>query len=333
MQSSRRPAEVRSLRAGAVPAALFALATLVASPSVIGQGNKAAAETLFQTGVTLMNEGKFAEACPKFAESQRADPSSGTLLNLGSCYEKTGKTASAWATYKEAAVLARSLSQTDREATANARVAALEPTLSTLRIDAGDIPGLTIERDDLPVGRGSLGVPIAVDPGDHVIEASAPGHKDWSTTIKVGDNADKKTVTVPPLQKLPETPQELPPYEASGSSSMRIAGFVALGVGAAGLGLGGVMGGLALSEKGDADEHCPEKRCTQAGQDIINGASTKALVSTIGFGVGLAGVGAGIALIVLSGPKKTEEAPKATSARVLPSLGPGGGGISVIGRF
>jgi hypothetical protein len=300
---------------------------------VIGQGNKAAAETLFQTGITLMNEGKFAEACPKFAESQRADPSSGTLLNLGSCYEKTGKKASAWATYKEAAVLARSLSQTDREATANARVAALEPALSTLRIDAGDIPGLTIERGDLPVGRGSLGVPIAVDPGDHVIEASAPGYKPWSTTIKVGDNADKKTVTVPPLQKLPEAPPALPPYEASGSRPMRIAGFVALGVGVVGLGLGGAMGGLALSEKGDADEHCPEKKCTQAGLDIINGASTKALVSTIGFGVGLAGVGAGIALIVLSGPKKAEEPPKATSARVIPSAGPGGGGITVIGSF
>ncbi|MEZ4293500.1 MAG: hypothetical protein R3B70_00875 [Polyangiaceae bacterium] len=61
-----------------------------------------------------MGEKKYAEACPKFAESQKLDPSPGTQLNLARCYESLGKTASAFTEYKEAAVLAGQLGQ-DRE--------------------------------------------------------------------------------------------------------------------------------------------------------------------------------------------------------------------------
>src|ERR1700735_2048415 len=68
-----------------------------------GSTAKVAAETLFEEGRRLMTDGKAAEACPKFAESQKLDPSPATLLNLASCYEKTNRPATAWATYKEGA--------------------------------------------------------------------------------------------------------------------------------------------------------------------------------------------------------------------------------------
>src|SRR3954465_9465866 len=70
-------------------------------------GNRAAAEALFNQGRDLMTAGKFVEACPKFEASQQLDPGLGTMLNLAECYEKTGRTASAWAEYREAIPLAR----------------------------------------------------------------------------------------------------------------------------------------------------------------------------------------------------------------------------------
>ncbi len=319
--------------------AVLAASLLLAGPEALAQGDKAAAETLFQAGITLMSQGKYAEACMKLAESQRADPSSGTLLNLGSCYEKTGKPASAWATFKEAAVMARSLGQTDREATANGRIAAIEPTLSTLRIDAGDMPGMVVRRDGLEVGRGSLGVPIPVDPGDHVITAAAPDHEEWKATVAVGPNADTKAVTVPPLRKKAEPISGGivggDAVEPAPGSGLRTAGIVVGGAGIAVIGVGAIFGGLALGDRGDADILCPEKKCSPEGQERIDSASTKALVSTLGFGLGLAAVGAGVTLFFLGGSAEASDgsAPDAPSARLVPWVGAGSGGVVAIGRF
>ena len=129
-------------------AAAFAL--FAATPAWAQDASgKAAAEALFESGVQLMKAGRFSEACPKLETSQRVDPAVGTLLYLAECYEKLGRTASAWATFREAESLARGSNQADRARTAQARAQKLEPELSYLTVNVAaeaKVEGLVVRR-------------------------------------------------------------------------------------------------------------------------------------------------------------------------------------------
>src|SRR6188768_1973116 len=141
---------------------------------------KATAELLFEEGLTLMRNGSFAEACPKLESSQRIDPAVGTLLYLAECYEKQGRTASAWVTFRDAGALARSLNQVDRAQVAEQRANQLQRELAMVTVqiapEAQQIPGLTVKCGPVPVAVSLTEVSVPVDPGQVTIEASAPGY-------------------------------------------------------------------------------------------------------------------------------------------------------------
>lgn len=320
-----------------IAACCFAISMVLASTTALSQTKEAQAEALFHEGVRLMNEGQFEKACPKFEESQKTDPSSGTLLNLASCYEQTNRPASAWATYKAAAALAEQLGQSDRVATAKERIAALEPSLPKLRITAAQTPGLMIKRNGLDIGASSLGEPMFVDPGEHTLEASAPGFKNWSKTIAVPQGAGETSIAVPALEQSNENSFTSSQNAAeTPSTGLRTASYVTGGLGIAGLAVGAIFGGLALRDRNEADPMCPDKKCSKAGFQIIEGAKTKALASSLGFGIGGAALGAGIVLFVLSRPSSDEPnpAPNSGQARILlPTVDKNGGGFVFLGRF
>ena len=143
--------------------AVFGASTLAnAQPA-----DKAAAEALFVEARQLASEGRYAEACPKFAESQNLDPATGTLLNLADCYEQAGKTASAWMTWIEAAAEAKARGQTDRERMARQRATALQPKLVYLTIDVPDasqVEGMSVTRNGEPVREALWGTSVPGDP-------------------------------------------------------------------------------------------------------------------------------------------------------------------------
>ena len=241
-------------------------------------GNRAAAEALFNQGRDLMTAGKFAAACPKFEASQQLDPGLGTMLNLAECYEKTGRTASAWAEYREAIPLARAAGSKARQDLATERAQALQDRLSTLTIRAmsGEDPNVHLEvrRDGVALQEAELGSPIPVDPGEHVIEAAAPGKQPWSSKIQVGADAAKVAVEIPALQAAAGSPaggaataapavtttagpsDAAPADKPASGSAMRTTGLVFGGVGVVGIGLGTFFGLQASSKWSDAKSKC-----------------------------------------------------------------------------
>src|SRR5262245_24888909 len=113
----------------------LAAASMGATATAMGQGgtDTVLAEDLFRQGRELMEGGNLAEACPKLAESYRLDRALGTLINLAYCHEKQGKSATAWAEFRQAAAEARAL-RDDRETFAQKHIAALEAQLPRVRL-------------------------------------------------------------------------------------------------------------------------------------------------------------------------------------------------------
>jgi hypothetical protein len=178
-------------------------ALLFVSPSVFAQTDAALSETLFQEGRRLMDAGKYAEACPKLQESQRLDPGTGTLLNLGRCLKEAGKPASAWVTFNEAVASARAENRADRVALAQGEIKKLEDTMPRLSVvvpPEADVQGLSIHVDEATISPAARGVASPVDPGDHRISASAPGRKTWTNTVSVRPGAQTHTVVIPVLE-------------------------------------------------------------------------------------------------------------------------------------
>ena len=199
---------MRSL-AGLVMALLIAGAAAQAQGIALGAepvdaaAPLALAEALFQEGRQLLEQGDAQRACPKLAASLRLDRATGTLLALAMCHEVDGHLASAWAEYLEVVARAKNEGRHDREEAARQYAHALEARLSTLSIAVpaavARIPGLTVRRDGAAIQAPAWSIAVAVDPGDHLVSASAPGWRGFTTTVVVGAVADHQTVTIPLL--------------------------------------------------------------------------------------------------------------------------------------
>lgn len=309
----------------------------------------ALAETLFQEGKKLLDQKRYAEACPKLAESLRLDPgASGTLFTLAYCHENEGKLASAWAEYADALSAARRDKRSDRETLAKERIALLEPRLSKLTVtvpEGARVPGLVVERDGREVPGAAFGVAVPVDGGKHVVSARAPGRTTWSIEVTLAAEKEEKTVAVPPLAQgaappasstaAPPPRSAAPPAASSpaatrdgeGAGSRRTIGWVSLGAGAVAIGVGAVFGLRAIDKAKTSKDLCPDGKCpTPEGVTAHDDAAKAATVSNVAMGVGLVGVGVGAFLLATS-PKRE------TGARVTPYVGRTGGGLVAGGSF
>lgn len=326
-------------------------ATLAASAPVLA-GDMAAAEALFREGRELLEKGDVNTACEKFAESQRLDPSSGTMLNLASCHERQGKTATAWAEFLAAARLARSQGRPERAEEAESRARGLEPKLAYVRITTdARVEGLTIHRDEVKLDAGALRSRIPIDPGKHVVRASAEGYEPWSLEVVIQTGEDA-VVRIPSLTKAPpppandaqptNTPDAKPssdPTADAGTditadSSSRTLAYVLGGVGVAATGVGTYFGLRAMSTYDNADAACPSHtNCPASAMDTRDDASSQALLSNVLFGVGIVGIGASVALLLTSGSGSDKNPGESSSVSIVPHATQSSTGAAITGTF
>jgi hypothetical protein len=347
---------VRSWCAGAW--LLSALLSARAARAQATAEEKAAAEAVFEEGLRLIKQGKFAEACPKFEMSQRVEPGVGTMLYLAECYEKTNRTASSWAMFREAASLAETSGQTERMKMAQARAARLEPRLAWLNIEVSKgalVPGLSLKRNGVTVAADLAGTPTPVDPGEVLVEASAPGRIPFSTKVAITAKAHV-VVTVPTLPPVADPPPAVPPPPRPAPEPAHVAEspppaalapsperaspppaksggrslvpWIVGGAGVVGLGVGGYFGLKAMSNADDARAGCPNGLCNEkVGHTAASDARTDAKISNVAFALGGVALATSVVLYFTL-PTQTE-----TQVGLSTLAGPSSLGLSLRGRL
>lgn len=315
----------------------FALSlTLASAPSFAeGPADEAMASALFKEGRALAEAGNHAAACPKFVEALRLHAATGTALNVGDCFEKTGKLASAWGAFKSAETLARKKGDADRQAEAAKRAEALSPRLSKLTIvvpPAARVPGYELKRDGEKMGEGQWGSALPVDTGAHTIEASAPGRKTWSTVVRVDTEGAAASVEAPVLEVAAAAPSDAKPAAFWGAQ--RIAGVSLGGAGLVGMIVGGVFAAKAAGKNSDSLPHClPDDvtKCDATGVALRNEAFDAARISNVMFIGG--GILAASGLVVFLTAPSAAARKDAPSARVQPTFGVGFAGMHLQGAW
>jgi hypothetical protein len=315
-------------------AAWPALAALCVAATAHAQSPSDQAEALFQRGKKLMADGKIAEACAAFDDSEKLEPMPATVLNQANCREQNGQLVTAHMLYLEAA--RQTTAKTDAKSrkmnrTATSRAAKLDSRLSTLRIDvaaAHGIEGIEVVRDGAVVAKASWNEASPIDGGTYRISARAPGRVTWSETVTVAPERDAKVVQVPALSALPRTPEPIaktgaPPASATTglphpAAIARVADEpawtarrrLAVGLAAGGvvaLATGSVLGVLSNRKRSDAEALCPDPRdpCDSADRanELSSSASKLAIGADVAFGLAAGAATAAVILWMTGAPE------------------------------
>ena len=164
------------------------------------------------------------------------------------------------------------------------------------------------------------------------MRVSAPGYEPQEKTISLSSGA-KEALTFTLIEDatgpapLAATSKDAAQGEESSqsSSTVRTLGWIGVGVGGALLAGGGVMGAMAMGEKGNLD--CPNNSCSMEQKETYDAANMYATTSTILFAAGGVLGATGVLLLVL-GKDSSEMSADVAGAHVTPTLGLGSVGLN-----
>jgi hypothetical protein len=302
---------------GALTSSLLAGALLLCAPSARAEDaeTRSAARDLATQGAQAFDAGQYAEASDFFRRAHelvqapsiallqaRSLAKLGALLEAIDIYEQTARfklTDDAPPAYAQAVQTAHTEVEEVRR-----RVPRLKLTL--VGLEPGDSPQVTI--DEKPMPPVLLGVARPINPGEHHIVVSVGSEIRATRDITlVEGESNQVQLSVQPIHAAAKPVAVAPPPAIdsapapSSQSSLHTLGYVALGVGVVGLGLGTYTGLTALHHKSDLDSVChPECPASSAGD--IDSFRTNRTVSWISYGVGIAAAATGIVLLTIGKP-------------------------------
>ncbi len=300
------------------------------------------AARLLDEGRALMSKrATLDEGCVVLKKSYALRKRGDTLLNLAECHRRQGKTATAWREFDEAIRYAKEADYGEAVRAAEIHRDQLAKTLSELVVEAppeADRPqGLKVTLDGEPLPEQQWGQTLYVDPGSHLVAATAPEHQPFSATAEVGVRGSRsvvvlKLVPLPP-KEAPKPPPPKPP-QPPGTTRGEVPVWSVV-VGGVGLAMMGVSVGFLVDSMAAGDEldvtcgGSPRNACRPGAPFAeLYEREVRSFGLFVGFGAGgliAAGVGATGLVLGLTAP--------ARPVAVLPWVDPQRAGATVLGRF
>ena len=300
---------------------LFTLTSSLVAPAAFAQDQPqaesiAAARSLGMQGIKMADAGDCQGAIEKLSRAESLYHAPSILGRLGECQVKVGQVVMGTENLNRVVreQLAANAPKAFRDAQERAK-GVLNNALPkiahlTVRVDPPDAkPQVTVAGAAIPPAL--IGIERPTDPGTHEVVVSAPGYLEKKSTVTLAEGGSQEiavrlekdpaaaaATTPPPVAPTPivTTAPTAPPADTAPKKSNTLA-YVALGVGGAGLVVGGVTGFLALGKKGDL-KGCESTKCPSSQQDTLDSAKSMATISTVGFTVGFVGVGLGVVLLL-----------------------------------
>ncbi|MBK8997390.1 MAG: tetratricopeptide repeat protein [Myxococcales bacterium] len=319
--------------------AAFAFALVVLAGVAHAQPRDVAkADALFREGRALMKKGDYETACPKLEESYRLDPAAGTGINLGDCFEKQGKVASALLAYQAARALLKP--GDPRIGPVEKEIAALDkraPRL-TIKLAPGAPEGTTVKRDGREVEASKLGVPVAVNPGKYKVTVTAPGRDTTVFRVTLAEGTSRALEVGPGENPgLAPGPTTDAPTGASGTARVESSGgdsslrWLVVGTGTVLVGVGVVAGIVWKTNYDQAIGLCPNK-CPNEGKlteynDAKDTSDDAMKVTLVAGGVGVGALLTGLFLLAPA------EEPRSMGLRAAPRVSGGGYGFQLEGAW
>lgn len=292
---------------------------------------RTAARDLATQGAKAFDAGKYEEASDYFRRAfdlvhapsigimrARSLVKVGQLVEAIDAYEQTSRfklVAGAPDAYVKAVQAAKAEVEDVR-----ARVPRVKITLKGA--DPNEAPQVTI--DDKPTPAALLGVDRLLNPGSHHLAVVVGRETRGTRELEVNEGqsysveldatpravgpvaatlpaAEKPELSPPP--PAPEPPPNTEPAPPYSGSTTRVLGYVGIGVGALGLGIGTYAGLVALHDKSRLDDVC-HPQCPRASSDDLSGFRTNRTISWVSYGVGIAAATTGILLLTVGDSKR-----------------------------
>ena len=319
--------------------ALLVLSALSLAASAAGAAEPkpaeiAAARELAKEGIKLAGAGGCAAAVEKLARAEALYHAPTILGRLGECQVELGRLVAGTENLRK--VVLEDLGARPSKAFVAAKERAkkvlekAEPRLARLTITVkGPAEGAAqVKLDGEPLAASMIGAPTPVDPGAHKVLAGAEGFLEKEAGVTLGEGKSESvelSLEKAPVKAVEPAPKpapvaavaKAPPPEPPSRAPV----WATLGVGVAGLAVGGGFGVAALLDKSALDKACPGGACPASSQKDIDALKRDGLVSTIGWAVGGAGLATALVLFLVTG--RDEPAPVSVAA------GPGSAAVTV----